>query len=139
VTLGFRKAEGRFPPVGILTVPLVVSALCLAGALLALAWVNREAGTSVSPCPFRWATGQPCFLCGGTRAAFALARGEGGIALRTNPLVAVGLPLVLLLGVLRVAFGLAPVMRGVSRRALWLGAGAVVLANWVWVWMTLPR
>lgn len=139
MTLGFRKVEGRFPPGGVLTVPLVVSALCLAGALLALAWVNRETGTSVSPCPFRWATGQPCFLCGGTRAALALARGDGAAALRTNPLVAVAIPLVLLLGILRVAFGLAPCWGGISRRVLWMGAAALVLANWAWVWMTLPR
>lgn len=41
-------------------------------------------------CPFAVVAGQPCPLCGGTRAFTALLRGDVGVALQMNAVVAVG-------------------------------------------------
>jgi hypothetical protein len=46
------------------------------------------------PCVFHRLTGYPCITCGGTRAARALGRLEPAKALRSNPLVASWLLLV---------------------------------------------
>jgi len=39
-------------------------------------------------CLFKALTGWPCLTCGGTRALRALLAGEAGMAVRSNPLVA---------------------------------------------------
>ena len=58
-----------------------------------LARYQAELVMKVAHCPLRDVTGLPCLTCGGTHTAVSLANGQWGEALRTNPLVAVGLVL----------------------------------------------
>ena len=120
MTFGFRKTAGRFFPRGTLTVPLTVAACALFGSIIAVALIERQTGVGgpVS-CPFRWATGHPCFLCGGTRACLALLRGDVSTALSTNPLVAAGLPIMGILFGMRLFFRLSPFVEGIPRRGWW--------------------
>jgi hypothetical protein len=63
--------------------------VALAGAALVVLWI--ASGHEELPliiCPFRRITSIPCLTCGGTRAILALARGDLGVALHWNPLVA---------------------------------------------------
>ncbi len=66
-----------------------------------LAWCLRNyPPTSDSwypKCVFHQATGLHCPGCGGTRALRALALGDFGLAIRCNPLLIVGLPIILVL------------------------------------------
>lgn len=139
IRIGFRKVRRRFPARKGLSIPLVVAAACLGAALLALAWANRRAGTEYAPCLFRLVTDQPCVLCGGTRTTFALLRGEWMLALMTNPLVAISLLAGGLALAVRLLSGWTVSVTGLSRRTAWAMGLVLVLANWVWVWMTLPR
>jgi hypothetical protein len=52
------------------------------------------------PCPFRWATGWDCPLCGATRMGSALLHLEVAAAFALNPVVLVGLVVLSALGVL---------------------------------------
>ena len=74
--------------------PLVVAvaALVALGADLALDPFHRD----VPLCPFHAATGWDCPLCGGLRAADALARLRLGPALRANLLFVLAAPLLVL-------------------------------------------
>jgi hypothetical protein len=51
------------------------------------------------PCPFRWATGWDCPLCGSTRMGSALLHLDVAAAIAANPVVLVGLVVLGLLGV----------------------------------------
>ncbi len=114
-------------------------AVLLVGLWLALVLggvaMEQVTGNSVVVCWFRAVTGIPCPTCGSTRALCALARGRIVASVAHNPLVvAVG---VLGLGWLaaRVGFGRrVKVSLGVQeRRAAWLLAAALLLANWAYV------
>jgi len=52
------------------------------------------------PCPFRWATGWDCPLCGSTRMGSSLLRLDVGAAWASNPFVLVALLVLGVLGVL---------------------------------------
>ena len=52
-----------------------------------LAWLSL--GLPWPVCWFRHSLGIPCPTCGATRSALALAHGDIGLALRTNPLMCV--------------------------------------------------
>ena len=68
---------------------------------LGLAWL--WAGPSVDSvdwypkCAFHQATGLHCPGCGGTRAVRALASGDLPLAIRSNPMLVLGLPIMLAL------------------------------------------
>lgn len=83
-----------------------------------------------TPCPFKFATGLRCPLCGMTRATFKMLHGDLAGALQVHPLA----PLLFLLLVggmmawlLLVATGRAPPLR--ARPPLWAGI-AFVAAVW---------
>ncbi|WP_242441039.1 DUF2752 domain-containing protein [Streptomyces sp. CB02923] len=53
----------------------------------------HEPGQILLPCPFRWATGLLCPLCGGTRLAYDLMHGDLVAAFHDNAvLLALGAP-----------------------------------------------
>jgi hypothetical protein len=62
------------------------AAIVIVGILAFLAWLpkNSSAGLPGSACLFHEATGLPCALCGGTRAAKALVHGDFQRALHLN-------------------------------------------------------
>ncbi len=86
-------------------------------------------------CPFRAATGLPCFGCGCTHAFHFLVRGEFAAALSASPLgalLALACAVHLLWTALRLC-GLpyAPVLEP-TRRLRWAAAGALA-ANWIFL------
>jgi hypothetical protein len=101
-------------------------------ALVGIALLLERTGIAEPPvCLIRRTTGIPCAACGGTRATFAILRGDVGAALALNP--GVTLLLVLIPAWL--------LWRATARRAApALGAGltaAIILAlfaaNWAYV------
>ena len=61
---------------------------------LLVAFVSwKPASTGPTICPFAVATGHACPLCGGTRAASALLRGDVDLAWQMHPLIFAILPL----------------------------------------------
>ena len=66
---------------------------------LGLSVLYATAGIGL-PCPFRWATGWECPLCGATRMGSALLRLDVAAAFALNPVVLVGLMVLSVLGVL---------------------------------------
>ncbi|MDD2545765.1 MAG: DUF2752 domain-containing protein [Burkholderiaceae bacterium] len=83
-------------------------------------------------CPFRWLTGLPCPLCGGTHACAALLQGQWGAAWQAHP------GAVPLLGLLSVWALCSLVEAGTGRRlplgrwgpAAWTGVIAWLLGAW---------
>jgi Protein of unknown function (DUF2752) len=97
------------------------------------------------PCGFRSITGVPCFGCGATRAAKALAGGDVIKALRYHPALVLGCVLALawtMLGIRRYQRGLdiSPAAQQNQKlvRAAWITAG-ILLANWIYLFFFLPR
>jgi hypothetical protein len=115
----------------------LVGGLLLAGAAVAAVWLRL--GLPLPQCRFREWTGVPCPTCGSTRLVDSLLSGDIAAAAAWNPLVFVGLVVVILWAVasaIRVTFGL-PTWRLVLTRwerrvALWL-AGATLLASWAYL------
>ena len=107
--------------------------LILAGVLL-----EQRGGPALETCLLHRLSGQPCPTCGSTRVVQALGQGAWLVALRCNPMVALGLPLsALWLGV-RLSLGKAlkvDLCRQERNLVLILGLAALV-ANWVWVLRT---
>lgn len=83
-TAGSRSS--RYP-----TGPWTAAAAAVCGCAV-LAFVDPTEQTVTPPCPFRAATGWWCPLCGGTRAASRLLRGDLGGAFRFNAAVLLLLP-----------------------------------------------
>lgn len=110
----------------------------MAGAGLQLA---ASAGWPLPPCVFREWTGLPCPVCGGTRAAVALAAGGWAEAFSLNPLVTVaglGLSLggvVLLVDAWRGGAWLARVRGVISRLPLRSLVVAALVLNWLYLWL----
>lgn len=114
---------------------LLLYALSVGGFFL----LGRSGGPQVVPCLFRNVTGQPCFLCGGTRAAWAWGTGDWVAAFAMNPLAALALTAGLVLVVIRLASGRFPRIPLPARRVAWTIAILAVVLNWWWVWTHLPR
>jgi hypothetical protein len=104
-------------------------------ACAAAAPFARDLAAGAPPCVFRSLTGVPCATCGGTRALLALARLDVGAALAWNPLVAIGVAVFVVGGL--VAFVRALRGQGVPDPAppRWAGAAAAfaLAANWAFV------
>lgn len=115
--------------------------LVAAGAVLALCrwWLLEHQAflQALSPgCYFRRMSGCYCPGCGGTRAFFALLKGQVCLSWRMNPLLlsglAVGSLLALIHGVERLSngrFGLSNRFRMTPAAGWWLGG--VVVAFWI--------
>ena len=102
-----------------------------------LAWLWIRLGWSGPVCPLHAFTGWPCLTCGATRAVRAVFRGNFLEAFCWNPLVIVGLSMVLLFdlyALIVVGFGLPRLrfedmpQRIVS--ALRVGVIVAILINW---------
>jgi hypothetical protein len=88
-------------------------------------------------CAFRAVTGVACPSCGATRAIEALADGNLLTAFSLNPLVVTGLLAFVTGGLLAPIWnrrvGRLPDLRGVV--SVRVGLAAVLLSNWVYVWL----
>lgn len=100
--------------------------------VVALLWW-RPVAEGPTLCPFALLTGHACPLCGCTRAASALLRGEVGLAWELHPLVVVAAPLLLVAWVWwwGVRSG-----RWAPLPARWvhpvaIGVGALLLGTWL--------
>jgi|GEM_PF-747163 len=111
--------------------------------LMVLARVALHCQLPLPACPLRETTGVPCPLCGGTRAFASLAGLDFAEALRLNPLVslaACGAGGWWLLVLLRREGWLARLKTVCVARAGWKWLLALaVLADWVYLWFSLPR
>ena len=119
------------PAVGI----ILLYALSIVGFWL----VARAGGPEITPCVFLNVTGQPCFLCGGTRAAWAWGTGDWVAAFVLNPLAALAFTVALFAVAFRLIRGRFPRIRQPDRRVAWTVAILAVALNWWWVWTHLPR
>lgn len=84
----------------------ILGVIFFAAAVLSLYFLNREAGTRFGLCPFRFVTGFPCFLCGGTTASVQLVSGAPAVAFASNPLVFTALSLFCLWSLLWLVLGI---------------------------------
>ena len=109
----------------------------VAVALVALAPLGARIAAALPACPVRTWIDLPCFTCGTTRAALALARLDPAAALALNPLAALGL--IGLVGGGLAAGGLAVVNRPLPEarlrptRVLRLALGLALLGNWIYL------
>ncbi len=72
-------------------------AAAVLGLLVAMAAAGGSPRLHPLPCGFHALTGLPCALCGGTRAALALMRGDWSAAAYLNPLAFAVVPVAFLL------------------------------------------
>jgi hypothetical protein len=127
---GLRAATGSLP---------VAAFFAAAAAVLALAGSSFHLdGLGIPLCVFKATTGVPCVTCGGTRALVALGSLDVVAAFAMNPLVA-------LLLVTLVPWGIADAILALRGRALVLDIGPavgralrwaivpVLLANWAYL------
>ncbi|WP_330317171.1 DUF2752 domain-containing protein [Streptomyces platensis] len=92
----------------------------------------HQPGQLLIPCPFKWATGLLCPLCGGTRMAYDLMHGEVVTAFHDNAvLLTLGGPVVAYAVVRRLVAGL----RGREYRPRLSGRGNAVLLGIAAAWM----
>ena len=86
-------------------------------------------------CLFRDITGVPCPTCGGTRMMVALGRGDVLAALQWNPLLLVAMALGAVWLFVRIALRrrIALTCSVPQRRALWIIAALLFVANWIWL------
>ena len=122
------------------------TALFLAGLLAWLAytryfWTLRGAHATLPFCPFLVVTGQPCPLCGGSRAFASMWEGDWRAAVHYHPLGPA-----LFVGTLVAALA-AAVLLGSGRRlrvdaglerAVYVGGFAVLVAAWAVRLVFLP-
>lgn len=115
-------------------VPVLVTAvwiMIVVGGMLLGVWQRHN----VTLCPFKRVTGVSCPGCGSTRAAMSLLHGEAGKAFAWNPMATAVLGVFAAAAVLRVAAArrvhveLSPV----QRKAVWVCAAGLFLANWIYV------
>lgn len=106
--------------------------LLLPPALFAfLSWGPATQGPTT--CPFAIVTGQACPLCGGTRAASALLRGDLELAWQMHPIIFVVAPLLVLGFVrwMRVRAGSIDPLPARTVNLLLLAVGGVMATLWV--------
>jgi hypothetical protein len=88
------------------TVPWVGGTIAAFLSILSIYWVNQNTNHRFTVCPLQLTLSLPCPLCGGTTTAVLLASGKTLAAFKTNPLVAVGIPLAIAWALLWLVFGL---------------------------------
>jgi hypothetical protein len=122
------------PPATRSVTPVVILVSAAWAATVVLSYIARQRGLDVPGlCMFRQVTTLPCPGCGGTRAAFSLARLDLPAAIAFNPLITA-----LLLGApIFIAYSLwrrrRPPMSHRARRT-WMTLIITAFAiNWVWV------
>lgn len=111
-----------------------------AGLVLALTGLNAYGGAEATSCIFQRVTGQPCATCGGTRATLQLFRGEFAEALQFNPLVTLAwlaAPPGIAWLLLRKQRGQPRLEQRVALR-LWIAAGLLLAANWMYLLVARP-
>ncbi len=106
----------------------------MAGPLVLAALLLKPQTASPTVCPFALTTGHACPLCGGTRAASALVRGDLESAWVLHPMIFVVAPLaafgwIAWLGVSR-GWWNPPSSRFTNRFALTLGVA--IFGVWAW-------
>lgn len=111
----------------------------VAASVVALSPLGERLAPAVPACPLKSWTGWPCFTCGATRSALALADFDLFAALAVSPLMTVAW--IVLIGGGLVAGVAALLGRGVPEPSGNISLGwrfaivAVVLVNWVYlVW-----
>jgi hypothetical protein len=112
---------------------LVVAAW--SSVIVASVIAQRWAGTDVSLCAFKQATGLPCPSCGSTRAAESLLRGHPVRAWLYNPLVVTAGAVAAAVLSVRLASARA-VKLDLSRREVHVALIvliALVMANWIYL------
>lgn len=104
-----------------------------AAAALACACLLSPVAASGGPvvCPLRLATGLPCPGCGSVRAWSAMAHGDVGAALASNPFASGLFVVAAALVAWRVAAMLVPAPRPDLERIVRAPASAALLAAWV--------
>ena len=115
------------------TWPCGIALVLYPASIGAFAWLNQQTQHDFAPCLFKNVTGAPCFLCGGTRASFSLAKGDLVSAFLFNPLVSAVLILAVALTCLKVVAGLRIKVAPHARSWLWLAAISAVAVNWIFV------
>jgi hypothetical protein len=109
------------------------------GAVLAVACkpLLPVAARLTAPCALHALTGVPCFACGTTRAALALAHGDGWRALTLNPIATLAMTGGLLGGIVAPGWvalrGPVPGIDDRSARWLRLAAWIAVAAQWAYL------
>jgi hypothetical protein len=117
--------------------------LCLTAATVSFLLSNRPLTPPAQSCYFVSQFGFPCAGCGGSHALQAMIRGNGLKSFFYNPLVAVLLLLILVLGGLMVfdlvsnkrilVRGFKRVMNGLKNRKVSLGLAALLVVHWTYV------
>lgn len=120
-----------------------------AGLVLLLAFVARfiiDRQLPMPRCLLRELTGVPCPTCGGTRSLAALAEFDWPTAWSMNPLVfaACGAALLLvgdqLVALRRNRRAILPALAASLPSAwIWSAMAVVVVSNWLYLCLTLPR
>ncbi len=130
----------RKPNLKGVTPGFVIGVALFIAAVLGGHYAGRHFRVDAVPCLFKLVTGEPCVLCGGTRASLCLAKGDFPGAFSFNPLVTIILTVIG--GLLILKFGFARTLRLNAplpiRRFLWSLVIAAVIANWIYVIRTLP-
>lgn len=111
----------------------------VAASLVVLSPVGERLAPALPACPLKSWTGWPCFTCGATRTAVALAHFDILGALAISPLMTVAWVVLigggLVAGIAALAGYGVPEPHGRISLKWRLAAVAVVLANWVYlVW-----
>lgn len=135
------RTEPRHP--GIRLLGAIYGAIVL--GFLAGAWVLDVVRLPLPECHFRRFTGLPCVSCGSTRCYVAAAHGHLLTAFLYNPLIFVVSVSLLVWGawsiiatVRRLPGWRVELTRG-ERRAFAMAVVFTVLANWIYLILTLPE
>lgn len=87
-----RSRTAVLRPLPAWAAPITVGVLALVGTVTVGALDPEVRGHLAPACPFRAVTGLDCPGCGGTRALFALTRGDVALALDHNLVTTIALP-----------------------------------------------
>lgn len=101
-------------------------------SIFSLRRLSEATGLDLVPCLFKQVTGQPCPLCGGTRAALFLGTGDPLSAFQMNPLVTLSLVGFGLWIALRLAFAKDLEIHPSNRVRLTMLVAALLI-NWAYV------
>jgi Protein of unknown function (DUF2752) len=101
-------------------------------SIYCLRQLSEATGLNLVPCLIKQVAGQPCPLCGGTRAALLLGHGDALGAFRMNPLVTLSLVAFCLWMALRLAFAKDLEFHPSNRMRLAMVVTALLI-NWVYV------